>query len=319
MRYLFFLIISFSLSFADAHIFVYHRFDDGRYPSANTSIEELTRQFDYFKENNYEVVPLKSIITKIEKKEKIPDNWIALTIDDAYKSFYTSGLEIFKKYNYPFSLYVYVKATDKKYRDYMSWEQIKEASKYGEIGLHSYTHPKLQNLSTKEIIEDTKKASNIFKKELGFEAKTYAYPYGEYNKEVKDTLKKNFNFDAILNQNTGSVTANSDIYDIDRIALVGDVNIKHKLRYKSFDVKWQEPLSFPQNGILKRVRAKVDKDIKYVKLYITSYGWRDIKVKDGIVDIELNLKLKNDRTRIILGKDVFTISNKIINKIQSKK
>ncbi|MEA3289858.1 MAG: polysaccharide deacetylase family protein [Campylobacterota bacterium] len=319
MRYLFFLIISFSLSFADAHIFVYHRFDDGRYSSANTSIEELTRQFDYFKENNYEVVPLKSIIDKIEKKEQIPDNWVALTIDDAYKSFYTSGLEVFKKYNYPFSLYVYVKATDKNYSDYMSWEQIKEVSKYGEIGLHSYSHPKLQNLSTKKIIEDTKKASDIFKKELGFEAKTYAYPYGEYTQEVKETLKKNFNFDAILNQNTGSVTSASDIYDIDRIALVGDVNLKHKLRYKSFDVKWQEPLSFPQDGILKKVRAKVSKDIKYVKLYITAYGWQDVKVKDGIVDIDLNLKLKNDRTRIILGKDVFTISNKIINKIKTKK
>jgi hypothetical protein len=131
---------------------------------------------------------------------------------------------------------------------------------------------------------------------------------------VKETLKENFDFDAILNQNTGSVTSRSDIYDIDRIALVGDVNLKHKLRYKSFDVKWQEPLSFPQDGILKKVRAEVDKDIRYVKLYVTSYGWQDVKVDNGIVDIELNLKLKNDRTRIILGKDVFTISNKIINK-----
>ncbi len=94
MRYLFFLIISFSTLFANAHIFVYHRFADDRYQSANTTIKELTKQFEYFKNNNYKVVPLLDIVQKLEKKEPIPNNWIALTIDDAYKSFYEHGLKV---------------------------------------------------------------------------------------------------------------------------------------------------------------------------------------------------------------------------------
>ena len=319
MRYIFLFIVSFSLSFANAHIFVYHRFNDDRHQSANTTIQELTKQFEYFKTHNYKVVALDSILDKIEKKEKIPSNWIALTIDDAYKSFYEHGLEVFKKYNYPFSLYVYVKATNKKYGDFMNWAQIKEASKYGSIGLHSYSHPHLQNLSKSKIINDTKKAYDIFEKKVGFKPTVYAYPYGEYTKEVTDTLKENFDFRSILNQNTGSITSSTDIYDIPRIALVGDVNLKHKLRYKSFDVKWQEPLVFPKDGVLKKVVATVPKNIKKLKLYITGEGWRDVKVKDGIVNEVLNIRLKRARTRIMLGPDVFTISNNIINKIKSKK
>jgi len=319
MKYLFLLVISTSYIFANAHIFVYHRFADDRYKSANTTIKELTKQFDYFKQNNYEVVPLSKILDKLEKKEEIPNKWIALTIDDAYKSFYEHGLEIFKKYNYPFSLYVYVQATEKHFGDYMNWEQIKETSKFGEIGLHSYSHPRLQNLSKDEIINDTKKAYDIFVKNTGIKPTTYAYPYGEFNQTVKSILKENFPFRSILNQNTGSVNIKTDIYDIPRIALVGEVNINHKLRYKTFDAQWIEPKVFPEDGILKRIHVKVDKKYKNLKLYITSEGWQDVQVVDGIVDLKLNTYLKRARTRVMIGPSVFTISNNIINKVKIKK
>ena len=319
MKYLFLLIISTTYIFANAHIFVYHRFADDRYASANTTIKELTKQFDYFKENKYTVVPLSKILDKLEKKEKIPNKWVALTIDDAYKSFYDNGLEVFKKYNYPFSLYVYVQATEKKYGDYMTWEQIKDASKYGEIGLHSYSHPKLQNLSAQQIINDTKKAYDIFEKNTGISPQTYAYPYGEFNEKVTKTLKENFKFRSILNQNTGSVNQVTDIYDIPRIALVGEVNINHKLRYKTFDAQWIAPQKFPEDGILKKIKVKVNPKYKKLKLYITSEGWRDVNVVNGIVDLNLNTYLKRTRTRIIIGPNVFTISNHIINKVKIKK
>ena len=313
MRYLLLIVISYSYIFANAHIFVYHRFGDSNHKSTNTTIKELEKEFEYFKQNNYQVVPLERIIEKINNNQKVPDKWIALTIDDAYKSFYTHGLEIFKKYNYPFTLYVYIEATNKKYGDFMTWEQVKEASKFGSIGLHSYSHPHLTHISEKDIYVDTKKAYDIFTKEMGYTPKTYAYPYGEYNTKVQKELEK-FNFNAILNQSTGSITKNTNTQNIHRLALVGDVNIKQKLRYKTFNIQWQEPTEFPLDGILKVVKAKVDPKYKKLKLYITGEGWRDIKVNNGIIHEKLNIYLKRARTRIMLGPDVFTISNKIIIK-----
>ncbi len=319
MRYLFFIFISCSYIFANSHIFVYHRFGDDKHKSASTTIKELEEEFEYFKKNNYKVVSLEKILNKIKKKENVPSNWIALTIDDAYKSFYTHGLEIFKKYKYPFTLYVYTEATTKKYKDFMTWKQIKEASKYGSIGLHSYSHPHLTHKSNKEIYKDTQKSFYIFTKKMGYAPKTYAYPYGEYDRRVQKQIKKFMfqkkpAFDAILNQNIGSVTKETDLFDIPRIALVGNVNIKQKLKYKTFDAKWIEPLKFPKDGILKSIKAKVNPKYKKLKLYITSEGWRDIKVNNGIIDIKLNIRLKRARTRIILGTDVFTISSNIITK-----
>ena len=196
----------------------------------------------------------------------------------------------------------------------MTWEQLKKVKSYGDVQLHSYNHPKLQKLSTKEIIEDTSKAFEIFEKNMGYKPANVCLPVRGIYTKGKRSFKQNFPFKSIMNQNTGAVTGSSDIFDIDRIALTGEVNISHKLRYKSFNVKWQEPKEYPKEGVLKKVKAQVDKKHKKLKLYITSNGWRDVTVKDGLVDIDLNIPLDKDRVRIILGSDVFTISNHIINK-----
>lgn len=317
MRFFLLLVLSYFYLFANAHIFLYHRFDDNRYPSTNTSVEELRKHFEYFKNNNYQVVPIEFIIKKLQNKEYIPDNWVALTIDDAYKSFYENGLPLFKEYNYPFSLYTQVAGRSNKNSSVLHWEQLQEIQKYGSVELHSYSHKHLTHLSEDEIYHDTKKAFEIFTKEMGYKPTVFAYPFGEYNKKVKKIIAQ-FNFNAILNQNNGSVNKNSDILDINRIALVGNVDIQEKLKYTTMEVEWIEPLSFPKDSILKKVKAKVNKDIKTVKLYVTHHGWRDIKVNNGIIDADLNLELTNKRSRVIIGTDYYTISNKILIKNKEK-
>ena len=73
----------------------------------------------------------------------------------------------------------------------MTWDEIKEASKYGEIELHSYSHKQLVKLTNEEIIKDTNLALEIFEKNLGFKPKAYSYPYGEYDEKVKNDYGKN--------------------------------------------------------------------------------------------------------------------------------
>lgn len=313
MKYFLLLCLSYLYLNANAHIFVYHRFDDSKHESTNTSLQELEKEFEYFKANNYKVVTVSKIVEKLKNKEKIPDNWVAFTIDDAYKSFYQNGLELFKKYNYPFTLFVYVEATQKKYPDFMTWDEIKEASKYGEIELHSYSHKQLVKLTNEEIKKDTNLALEIFEKNLGFKPKAYSYPYGEYDERVKNEIK-NFGFEYIMNQNNGSVNEKSDLFDLNRIALVGKINLEEKIKYKTLEANWIEPQVYPKNGILKHIKVEVNKDIKNAKLFISTYGWQDIKVKNGIIDIKLDKKLNLNRNRIAISTDYYTISNKLLIK-----
>jgi len=291
----------------DAHIFVYHRFGDATHASTNTSIEILTKHFEYFKKNNYEVIPLSKLEKALKKGEEIPDNWVILNIDDSYKSFYKNGLALFKKYDYPFTLFVYIEATQKSYGDFMSWEQIQDSSKYGEIALHSYGHSHMVSMKQKDIIADTQKAYDIFEKNMGFKPKYYAYPYGEYNDETKEAIQS-FGFKLIMNQNSGAINHLSNPYDLDRIALTGDVSLKSKLSIKALNATWIEPKKYPSNGNLKRIHAKIAPSINRAEYYISGYGWQYTKVTNGDVNITLNRKLKFSRNRLFLKSERYQSS-----------
>ena len=205
---------------ADAHIFIYHRFNDSRYPTTNTTLEELRKEFDYFKKNGYEVIPLEKLVKALHNKEAIPDNWIVLTIDDNYKSFYEHGLALFKEYNYPFTMFVYVGATEQKYGDFMSWEQLRETAKYGSLEFHSLNHPHMTELNDEALKKDFDEGLALFEKRLSMKPRYFSYPFGEFSPRVK-AITQSYGFEAILNQTMGAVASFSDPLDLDRSALVG--------------------------------------------------------------------------------------------------
>ena len=311
------LLALFSLTlWADAHLFVYHRFGDAKHASTNTSLHVLEKQFKYFKEHNYKVIPLKQLNQALQQGKKIPDNWVVFCIDDSYKSFYTNGLSLFKKYNYPFTLFVYIEATEKGYGDFMTWKQIREASMFGEIGLHSYAHKHMVSMSPEAIKKDTSKALKSFEYNMGFKPKYYAYPYGEFDESVEKSIAS-FGFDLILNQNVGAVSDKSPLHSLDRIALTGDVKLKTKLRIKYLDATWFSPKSYPKNAKLNKIHVTMSPSIKKAELYVSGGGWEHIKVKEGVFKNTKTYLLKLRRTRVII-KSGNAYTSKIIVKKEDK-
>jgi len=304
MRYLLFFFLPLWL-FAEAHLFVLHRIDDNRHPYTNTSSKELVKYFEYIKSHGYKAVKLSTLI-KMQKNGENIDNIVVFTIDDSYKSFYKNGLPVFKKYNIPFTLFVYGKATSEKWGDFMTWKQVKECEKYGELGVHSWAHPHLARLSDKEIIADTQKALNAFKKHIGHVPDMYAYPYGEYNDRVKKII--NSFFPVIANQNPGAYALTSPFNDIDRFALTGKVDISKKLKTKVLHIK---------NLNIQREKNKIVKisgytDRPYVNIYITKLGWKGVKVKNGYFEYKPGFTLKKYRNRVIIRYNYEMISKLIL-------
>jgi len=299
LRRLFFLALLPLILWADAHIFVYHRFGDEQHNSTNTSIETLRSQFEYLKTNGYKVVPLQTIYHALSNNLPVSDQWVAFNIDDSYKSFYENGLPLFKEYEYPFTLFVYVEATDKHYGDFMTWEQIRDAQRYGEIGLHSYGHHHSISLSKERLETDTAQAISSFQKQLNNRPKYYAYPYGEYNINVRQIIES-FDFDLILNQNSGAVSHMSDPYDLDRIALTGENLLVQKLQIKTLPTKWITPQIWPKNSVLKTIHAKILTEISSIEYFVSGQSWKRVKVENGEVNEAVNLKLTRSRTRLFL-------------------
>lgn len=300
------------MMWADAHIFIYHRFNDARYPTTNTSLEELRKEFDFFKKNGYEVIPLEKLVNALHAKEPIPDNWVVLTIDDNYKSFYEHGLALFKEYNYPFSMFVYVGATEQKYGDYMSWEQLREISKYGALEFHSLNHPHMSKLSDEALKKDFDEGLNLFEKRLGMKPRYFSYPFGEFSPRVK-AIAQSYGFEAIVNQNMGAVASFSDPLDLDRSALVGKSNLEGCLKYKALETTWFKPSVLLEDGKLTSLHVKAHTTAQKGGIYISEQGYQEVSLSDGVFEAQINKILTKERTRIIVS-----VGNNISTKLLVK-
>jgi len=298
--------------YGDANILVFHRFNDPRYPSTNISNQRLREVFDYLKDNNYRVLSLEELVNQVEEDKPISDKTVALTIDDGYESFYENGLEIFKEYNYPFTIFINTKAINYNYGDFLTWEQLGEISRYGSIGSHSYGHKHLTRLPLEELRDEVKKSIDDIYQNLGIETEFFSYPYGEYNSRVKEVVK-GFGFRAIFNQNLGGVSEQSDLFDLDRVAIGENSNLELNLSYRYLKAKWLEQEVVEDNK-LKKVEVKISPEITKAQLYVSGYGWRRVELEEGVLSLDLDLPLRYSRNRIFLKTYDNRISSQIIVK-----
>ena len=142
-------IFSPSMSYAlesDCVILVYHRFSDEGPKSTSTSPEVFKQHLAYLKENDYSVLPLKTVIEKLQSKENLPPDCVSLTADDGFLSIYNEAFPLLTEYQYPMSIFVSTNPIDKKYDAMMSWSQLREMAPLVDVFNHTVNHPHLVNL-----------------------------------------------------------------------------------------------------------------------------------------------------------------------------
>lgn len=307
-----FLLLASNLS-GDAHILVYHRFDEPKYASTNTSTKTLKSQLEYLRDNGYEVISLDRLVLALQNKEEVGQKWVVLAVDDGYKSFYEKGLPIFREFGYPFVLFVYAKASDEGYGDYMSFKEIKEASKYGEIGLHSYSHSHLVSLDDNGVRADFTKGVDVFKKHMGYEPKYYAYPYGEYSPRVQ-SIAKEFGFLAIFNQNTGAISNESPLDDLDRVPVSELTPMPYALSSEFLKASWELLPNAKNRDYIQGVRIDTFSKAQTAKFFASGMGdFRQVSLNDGVFEYSFKKPISRHNTRMILK-----IKQKTTSKIFTK-
>ena len=194
---------------------MYHRFNEGKYPSTNIDMNVFKEQIKIIRESDYNFYNPNQLENEfsIEKKEKK----ILITIDDAFSSFYDEAWPYLKNEKIPFILFVSTQAVGK--RGYMTWEQIKEVEKETNsfIGNHSHTHDYLVNFTKEDFINDINLANKIFIKNLGYNPIFFSYPFGEYSKFIKDYISSYFKFS--FGQHSGVIDMNKDKHELPRFPI----------------------------------------------------------------------------------------------------
>ena len=194
---------------------MYHRFNENKYPSTNIQMDIFEKQMEIIKEQNYEFYDPKNFVKEFEKIKE--NKKILITIDDAFKSFYTEAWPFLKEKKIPFILFVSTEPIGKY--GYMNWDEIKEIdnSEFGYIGHHSHTHEYLIDMSDKEFENDIETATKIFKNQLGYVPNIFSYPFGEYSLYMKKYISKNFKI--AFGQHSGIIDVNKDKFELPRFPI----------------------------------------------------------------------------------------------------
>jgi len=184
---------------------MYHRFGESKYPSTNTTKEQLEAHLSYLTEKNFDFIFAKDLL----KPETLSKKTISITVDDAYLSFYEVGLPIFEKFNIPVTLFLNTENVGGN--NYMSWIQLQDTLTRGvDIQNHTHSHSSLSTLSVEEITNEIEKSQALIFDNLGIVPNLFAYPFGE-NSFKAQTIVSNY-FDAAFGQHSGAFSIDQKYY-----------------------------------------------------------------------------------------------------------
>ena len=199
---------------------MYHRFEDGRYPSTSTSKENFYSQLSFLKENNFKVLPIKKLIDFFYNKKPLPPRSVFITVDDAYKSFYNYAFPILKEFDYPFSIFLSTSfVEEEKKNDFMNWKMIKEIKENkGDILNHSHKHESFIKQTLEDVEEDNLLARKILIKNLGEVEKIISYPYGESNESIQKIVK-GLGYKIALSQHSSPISFTENKFNLPRFSI----------------------------------------------------------------------------------------------------
>jgi len=200
---------------------------------------EFEWQLNFLKKNGYQVVTLNQLVQWLEQAVKFPRRAVVLTFDDGLECIYHFALPILKKYDFVATVFLVSGFIDKDNNwpgqpeiiaklPTLSWHQIREMDRSGiQFGAHTLTHPRLDLLNPVEIEREILDCKASIQDQLRHSIDQFAYPYGRYNDQVLNLVKKNFN--GACSTRLGYATQQSDPYMIERI----DINyISHPMLFK---------------------------------------------------------------------------------------
>jgi len=205
---------------SSAVIIMYHRFGESRYPTTNTTLEQLNAQIAELKSGAYTVLPVAEIIDRLKAGKSLPDRAVGITIDDAYQSIYRIAWPRFREAGLPFTVFVSTGSVDQGLLSHLSWAQIREMQASGrvDIGQHTVSHLHMPSADDPRIASELQAASDTFDRQLGQVPQLFAYPYGESSQRISAAVRK-AGFTAAFGQQSGVIGSIGDFYDLPRFAM----------------------------------------------------------------------------------------------------
>src|SRR5210317_401597 len=242
---------------SEANVFVYHRFNDSRYPSTNITTEAFKDHLETLKVEHFTVLTLGEVVDRMRSGESLPQRCAVISVDDGYLSFLTDGWPLLKQYGYPATLFVSTDTVGGS--DFLDWQDLLMLQNEGvEIGNHSASHAYLLDHNPSEnesewrtrVAEDLRRSQGLFKEHLSTFPRLFAYPYGEFSLELTSLIRE-AGFVAAFGQQSGVITDGQDMHTLPRFPVGGAYSAVSEFRSRLFMKSLPVQLEDHQDTVIK--------------------------------------------------------------------
>ncbi|MEZ7893441.1 MAG: polysaccharide deacetylase family protein [Candidatus Wallbacteria bacterium] len=191
----------------------------------------FTFQMWYLKTSGFNVIPLSELRGMVASGKKLPPYTVALTFDDGFCDFYNNAAPILEKYKLPATVFmvsdqigktadwedIHLTGTDRL----MNNDELAELLKNPliEIAPHTKNHKKLPKLNYEQAYEEINGSLKTISGITGQKCESFAAPYGEYNSETLDILRKCEIKCAVTTDNRAFDTTKDNLLEIPRIII----------------------------------------------------------------------------------------------------
>lgn len=179
------------------NILTYHRVGDfpTRMPSHRGQYchrPRFTAQMAMLARCGYTVIDIDTAAAGLRGEVALPSRPVVLTFDDGYVDFLEHAAPVLKAHGYPAVVYAvagmlggtsaWVTPEGIESAPLMSAAQLREVRAMGfTVGSHTVSHPRLAQLNTRQITEETTISKRILEDALGSSVDHFCYPYGNHD------------------------------------------------------------------------------------------------------------------------------------------
>jgi peptidoglycan/xylan/chitin deacetylase (PgdA/CDA1 family) len=208
---------------------------------------------------NYHVVSLGGILDFLEGKRRLPRKSVAITFDDGYLDNYVNAYPYLKKCHLPATIFIATAYVQKRmhlgnlHLPMLSWNEIVEMINNNiNIGAHTASHPDLSRIDIQSAKREILESKIEIEKETGKKVDYFAYPYGRYENDVINLVRR-LGFRCAFG-GEGVIKKNPDMFVLHR------VEVKQSIGYAMFKMRltvaldWYKKLTRLSKGPLKIFR-----------------------------------------------------------------
>lgn len=210
----------------NAVILLYHHISTTT-PKVTSVSPDTFREHMQYLADNHKVLPLKQVIDALYNKQPLPDKTVVITFDDGYENIYENAHPILKEFAFPYTIFINPPLIGEvSYQ--LDWQQVNIMAKEGaSFANHGYQHNHMLSKNKDEsnkswldrTLQEIETAEAILQQNLGYSLKYFAYPYGEFDFNLKTRLVAEGYIG--FAQHSGAIASYSDFAALPRYPAAG--------------------------------------------------------------------------------------------------